>query len=537
MPDGTVMQVPRGTPKDEVFQQWKASQPDPSAGGGTLQVGPWDTGIKTPESVDRFLSGAGKAFFDVGRGVGQLFGKVSREDVEATRQLDAPLMGTKAGVLGNVAGNVAMTSPLFAVPGANTITGSAAIGGGLGLLQPVTGDESRATNAVVGGVAGGGVTAGMKGLGRVVQPVRSSPGVADRRALATLDSAGVPTDAAQRTGSAALQRVKASLSDNPVTVGGQVTQIQKQQTAFNRAVLQKIGVQADMADERAMGQAKARIGQVFNDVLDRTSIRFNTADAVKARAIEAQAKRRLGNDPRISNIIADISDYTKQNAGKVDGRYYQTIRQDIAALEREPNIGPIARDLRETLDDAFQRAASPNDAAALQEARRQWRNMRVIEAAVAKDGSGNISPSILANQFGQKANRTVGVYGQGDKSVLALARLAKAGKRVIPEKLPNSGTTPRAVMQAALPAAIGAAYGGYREGDATGVLMGAAGGVLAPKLAQKLINSPTGINYLSRGIAPGLRSQIPQGFRNALIAPQAVGATALPAYLLAQPSQ
>lgn len=531
---------------------------DPSAGGGTLQVqfpflGTYDTGIKTPESVDRFLAGTGKAFVDFGRGFGQmgearaaryfspearqLIDASNRQEVADARALDAPLMRTGAGVAGNVTGNLALTAPLFAVPGANTIPGSALIGAGLGAAQPVAGTESRAENATIGGIAGGTVAGATRLLGRVVQPIRSTPKVADARAVATLDRAGVPMDAAQRTGSPVLQRVKSSLTDNPVTVGGQVRQAETQQAGFNQAVLEKIGVNADVADEATMGQAYSRIGQVFDDVLDRTSIRFNTNDATKARVLEARARRVLGDDPRIANIVRDISEYTKQNGGKVDGRFYQTIRRDIAALEKQPDISPIARELRETLDDAFQRAATPDDAAALQEARRQWRNMRLIESAVAKDGSGNISPSLLANQFGTKANRSVGVYGKGDVSVTELARLAKAGKRIIPDKLPNSGTVPRALMQAAAPAAVGAAAGGYKTGDWTGVATGAVGGVALPLLAQGFINSPAGARYLTQGLFPSLRAQAPQVARNALFGTQALTQAGLPAYLLTQPSQ
>src|SRR4026207_949155 len=37
-------------------------------------------------------AGAGKAFYDIGRGVGQFTGNVSREDVDASKALDTPLM-------------------------------------------------------------------------------------------------------------------------------------------------------------------------------------------------------------------------------------------------------------------------------------------------------------------------------------------------------------------------------------------------------------------------------------------------------------
>ena len=103
---------------------------------------------------DRFLAGMGKAFTDVARGAGQLVGAVSRKDVEETRKLDAPLMATTAGRVGDIAGNVALLAPTALIPGANTITGGAVIGAASGLLQPSTSTGETLTNVGLGGVAG-----------------------------------------------------------------------------------------------------------------------------------------------------------------------------------------------------------------------------------------------------------------------------------------------------------------------------------------------------------------------------------------------
>ena len=97
------------------------AQYDPSIGGGTLQFGPWDTGIKTPQGVDRFLSGAGKFFVDTGHGIKQLVSKDQNYEGERERaRLDAPLMRTGAGMAGYMGANGAT----LALPGA--VIGSAA---------------------------------------------------------------------------------------------------------------------------------------------------------------------------------------------------------------------------------------------------------------------------------------------------------------------------------------------------------------------------------------------------------------------------
>lgn len=119
----------------------------------------------------KLLAGAGKAFVDIGRGVGQRLGLVSDEDVQRARELDAPLMQTGAGVTGNILGNMAALAPTAMIPGANTLVGGAITGAGLGLLQPKTKDESLMKNMAMGGATGavlpaviGGVSAAKAGL-------------------------------------------------------------------------------------------------------------------------------------------------------------------------------------------------------------------------------------------------------------------------------------------------------------------------------------------------------------------------------------
>jgi hypothetical protein len=133
----------------------------------------YDTGAPDPtqgmSGVDKFLAGAGKAFTDVGRGAGQLVGLVNRSDVADSRKLDAPLMGTGAGVAGNIAGNVAALLPTALIPGANTYTGAAAIGAATGLLQPSTSSGETARNVALGGVVAPATLGAVRGAQALYQ--------------------------------------------------------------------------------------------------------------------------------------------------------------------------------------------------------------------------------------------------------------------------------------------------------------------------------------------------------------------------------
>lgn len=120
-----------------------------------------------------FVEGFGSTLPTLGRGIKQLgvntgnaVGIVSdqtndrvNQEVTDAAKLDAPLRRTWGGAMGNIAGTVGVTAPLLFVPGANSVAGSAALGGGLGLIQPVAEGESRTKNVALGGVLGAGAAA------------------------------------------------------------------------------------------------------------------------------------------------------------------------------------------------------------------------------------------------------------------------------------------------------------------------------------------------------------------------------------------
>lgn len=56
------------------------------------------------------MIGVGKSMVDTYRGVAQITGNRSAEQVEQDRVIDAPLMRTGGGVLGNIAGQAAQMS-------------------------------------------------------------------------------------------------------------------------------------------------------------------------------------------------------------------------------------------------------------------------------------------------------------------------------------------------------------------------------------------------------------------------------------------
>lgn len=162
---------------------------DPSEGGGTLQFGPLDTGIKTPQWLDRALAGVGKSFADSGR---QLVNYATlggnKDAIDEAKLRDAALMNTGAGMAGNAlgylsqiaAGGVGLgavgaaaripqlvnTGRILALP--QTLPEAAISGAALGAVEPASNGGDALRNISVGAIGGAALPIAM-GAGRIAK--------------------------------------------------------------------------------------------------------------------------------------------------------------------------------------------------------------------------------------------------------------------------------------------------------------------------------------------------------------------------------
>jgi len=248
-PDGRTYTVegPEGATAEQLGQ-FVSSQPKSAMPKSSPVVDEMST-------YERSMAGAGKAVADTGLGLRQLAGGVMdvvsprhqtlsslvtgqrvpsrveelRKEVQEVRERDAPLMDTRSGMLGNVAGNIAMAvlpggvvlqggKLLSKLPAAarmaqslmtggkammapTSIPGAAATGAVQGVIQPSTSTQETLTNTGVGGAAGAAIPTLVRGaqvaraaldpfseagqkriLGRTLQTAAGSP--QDAQALA-----------------------------------------------------------------------------------------------------------------------------------------------------------------------------------------------------------------------------------------------------------------------------------------------------------------------------------------------------------------
>jgi hypothetical protein len=444
------------------------------------------------------------------------------------RVKDRRLMEKGSAQAGYVGGALAATVPTMFLPFANTVIGSAAIGGVMGLLQPTAEGESPLANAGKGALWGAAGQGAANLIGRVAQPIRSAMKPAEQKAVALLKREGVPLTAAQQTGAARAQQVERALSDNPVTQPAMEQAFRRRQEAFTRAVVRTFGENADNAGPEVLSRAAGRIGKGMDDFAARFQPDLTDPKIAQEIAdIEAEALRLRvpAGDNRIPVQIERIRNLSE--SGKMEGKSYKSLRRELSKLSRDPDNGEYAYRLQEALDDALQKAAG-KDSGQIKQLRSQWRNLKAVESVADTTERAQVSGPALAQHLkNSKFTRNSFRYGRGDAE---LSRIARAMSTVT-DRFPQSGTAPRAGAQMILPAAAaagGAIFGdGSAEERAMNAAKWAAVGYFGPKAAVGAMTNPRMANYMAGAGSSAVR--------NALMIPSKVGTGALvPAYLLSQ---
>jgi hypothetical protein len=502
--------------------------------------------------VEAFGRGALKSVQDIGYGAQQLGAELGSmagivdpstvrrlRDEEARRRAEsAEFMDTGAGRAGYLAGSIgSMLIPgaaLGRAPGIagaaarglstpQTFTGAALGGSLLGATQPLAGGESRATSTATGAIGGVAGQAVARGLARAAQPTTSQVTPQVARAISRLEQAGVPVDIAEQAGSENLRMVRRFLTDNPISAGTMKKGQEATQTAFNRAALKLIGEQGDAALPSVLSQADDRIGNVMDNIAARNKIKVDNQMVSELAAIEEAAGMTL--EPaqlapirnQLNNILGKLDDQDR-----ISGEAYQRIRTLAADLGKNPALAGVSKQLRETIDAALERTAGKADADALKLARKQYRNLMKLKDSIGLTETGDISIPKLAAATSTKRERGAALMNRGDADLARLARSAMT----VREAFPQSGTTPRAMIQAtggALLPGVGLAGASFLQGEtpseaALAALAGAGAGIGGTLAAGRLYQNPAFQQYLLRGVQSPLA-------RRALLAPTTRGMT------------
>jgi hypothetical protein len=395
---------------------------------------------------------------------------------------------------------------------------------GLNVVAPAVASETagqltKGTSAEPYARMAGGFVGGMlpSMAGRIVSPGATDPTRA--RMAQVLDQEGVNLTAGDRSGARTIRWMESAQQDTPMA-GQRLMNIKERQAEqFTAAALRRAGIQADRVTPEVIDQSFARIGNEFDNLAATTTVR-----APQAQAAAAAVQREFNNysqlvpealrAPVIANLADDIT--RAAAAGSIDGRTYQAWRSQIDRMARGADA-PTQQTLysyRNALDNAMQQSAPRDLAQRWQQARRDYRNMLVIERASLNGGEqaglGFITPAQLSAAARQLGGRG---YKRGNNEY---TELATAGQALL-SPMPNSGTPARLATHAA-GAAIGAALGGPP---------GAAMGVIAPMAGQAIMGRTIASRpvqaYLGNQIAAPL-ANVPTGSRIGAIPGMTAGA-------------
>lgn len=500
MPDGRIgrFEVPEGTTPEQA----QAMIGDFMKGSASA-----DAPIDPTEGMtgtDKFLAGTGKAFVDLARGAGQMVGLVDQADVDAAKERDTALMKTGAGMAGSFAGNLAAFLPTALIPGANTLTGAAAIGAASGALQPVASDESRLANVGIGAAGGAGGNLIGRGIGRLISPVSKTITPRAEAIGRRAEEMGATLTPGQRTGSAALQKFEASMEAFPPTAGRMADLKAGNQAVINRAVARSIGENADTVTDEVLGAAEKRIGNIYKMVAGNQKAKPD-AQAISAQlaAIADDTKgvlqRPLDDHPLVGTFKQLMDgEPTGRELQSLSSKLNRVISREMKSPGGDRDLGLALVKIKNMTDDALESTLQGKTLQQFREARSQYRNLINIlnRQGVVNESTGNVSAANLAGAL-KKADRKGFSYGRNDSDLYTAARFGQAFKPIVGD----SGTATRQFLgQMLLSGGVGAGVGGASGGDPlTGLMLGL-GAPMAARGAQAA--------YLSRPVSAYLANQI-----------------------------
>lgn len=377
------------------------------------------------------------------------------------------------------------------------------------------GPEGSAPYARVGGAIAGALAP--SALSRVITPLPTNP--VRNAAAETLRREGV-TDitAGQATGRKGLQYFEAERGN-----GQQLAENAGEQ--FTAAALRRAGINdATRATPEVIDGAFTRIGREFDYLAQNNQARVDSALVGDLRQSIDNYNNVVSppnRTPAVRNFLEEINNIAQRTNGDIPGQSYQSLRSRMERAARGMGNNPEARnairDMREALDDAMERSirrnGRPDDLQAWQDARREYRNMIVIEQAATGAGegaaSGLISPAALRQATVTKQGRRNYARGDGD-----FADLARAGVNIM-SPLPNSGTPGRLAAQnmgMGTSAVVGALLGGGAGtavlpgvGSSLGAAAGAAAGLAVPRTLGRAATSGLGRQYLGNQALAGFQ--------------------------------
>lgn len=420
----------------------------------------------------------------------------------APPQPDSPSGFKPGGVLGTVAGALGIPGSIISGP-AHTLIG-----------EPVT----QATgNPEIGqrAEAVGNLLLGNKVTNALTSRV---PGAADPETLRLAQAAdawGIPIRNSQISNSPLVRKTDQMVGIIPGS--GQASQRSAQVGAFTKAVSNTFGEDTPQITRTTLDQASKRIGGVMNDIEGRTTVKVDDPLINTLAKIDSDARQTFTPEntqyKQIGAQIDDIVNRAAANGGSLPGSVYKSLIQRNSPLDSLANssdgaIATRAGQIKSALQDAMERSAAPEDAAAYSRARFQYKNMKTIEPLVTKGTPGEISPALLRGRVDANFDpRRAGPLGD-------LADIGQRFMRAPPdsgtpwgELVLNKLTSAPALLAGAAVGGVGGHFAGFNPMELAQGAAAAGAGALTARGVSSALNNPLYRAWLLRH-APGTGNEL-----------------------------
>jgi hypothetical protein len=421
-----------------------------------MPLGPWETPIPLNKNVAAFLVGGGKTTARIGQGMQQLANDSPelKARVAEEQRLYDPLAKAFPMSTGLGESLPAMAIPIGGAAGVAGVMGRTALASAVPAALEYGSLSERAKNTALAGGAGALGGAFGAAAGRVLQPVRAATAnvVAD-----LFGRNGLPALPSQITGSKTLGWIEDAAA---------------------------MGKADDMFTPEAVNAAKQTVGQKFQNIPAATTVGVDRTLAQRLLAVEQNHYKNLSPDQR-SIVKTYVDDILNFGPSGMPGDVYQKARSRIGARAestQDSELKTALKGVQKSLDDAFERSASPADNAAYAEAREQWRAIKDL---------GN-----LTNVDGRLSPARAATAGKNAPAGSAEREVAELGAKMRP--LRSSGTAERLMYQSLLTGGAGGAAGYL--GDPASAAKWGAGSLVAPWIVSQLLTRRPVMPYLTKGL-------------------------------------
>jgi hypothetical protein len=430
-------------------------------------------------------------------------------------------MATTGGKVGNLAGNVALAAPTAFIPGANTYTGAAAVGGALGLLQPTTTTQEGVIDATLGAGAGAASKFAVDKTLGLIQALRNGGGASltpgQQEALKTAEALGFKVTPGQRSGSKSLSQVEAALESMPESSGPFNAVRAHNDKALGRIAAASIGENADNVSTSVLANADARLGKVFDSVADGTKVPLDP------QVYGARLKQALQDSDGMLNNNASLKDNglfqqldkfvntnggaTREQLRTLSSNLGRAAKNNMTSANGDRELGIALNNLKDTVEDAIQGTLTGEQAAAYGQAREQYRNLMNLTARnnIVNPSSGKVNGQALANALMSK-DKGGFTFGGNDSDLYNAARFVQA----FPKLVGDSGTATRAPFSVGqIPARVAGAVGSRWYTNGADMLTGATPNGVPSFMYRAATTDPLAKELARLLMQPGTQKALP----------------------------